>query len=73
MAILPGSAFGRPVEELTARLAYVDFDGALVLAASPDRGPLSEEFLRTYCGKVIEAVDRLTSWLEQQGADVTRP
>ncbi len=28
VAVLPGSDFGRPPEELTARLAYVDFDGA---------------------------------------------
>jgi len=28
VAILPGSDFGRPANELTARLALVDFDGA---------------------------------------------
>ena len=65
VAILPGSAFGRPADELTARLAYVDFDGARVLAALPDHGPLGEEFLHTYCGNVMEAVDRLVSWLER--------
>ena len=27
VALLPGTSFGRPSNELTARLAYVDFDG----------------------------------------------
>ena len=34
VALLPGSVFGRPEEEFTARLSYVDFDGAKVLAAA---------------------------------------
>jgi aspartate aminotransferase len=33
VAVLPGSEFGRPHDELTARIAYVDFDGARALAA----------------------------------------
>ena len=33
VALLPGSVFGRPEDELTARFAYVDFDGAKALAA----------------------------------------
>ncbi len=32
VAILPGSNFGRPDDELTARIAYVNFDGARALA-----------------------------------------
>ena len=34
VAILPGSEFGRGDEELSARLAYVNFDGARALTAS---------------------------------------
>jgi aspartate aminotransferase len=34
VALLPGSAFGAPAERLTARLAYVDFDGEALLATS---------------------------------------
>ncbi|WP_136255800.1 pyridoxal phosphate-dependent aminotransferase [Onishia niordana] len=34
VALLPGSAFGAPTERLTARLAYVDFDGDALLATS---------------------------------------
>ena len=34
VAALPGSEFGRPGSELTARLAYVDFDGRSALEAA---------------------------------------
>ena len=34
VAILPGSHFGRPEQELTIRLAFVDFDGARALSAA---------------------------------------
>ena len=34
VALLPGSVFGRPEEELTTRLAYVDFDGARGIGGS---------------------------------------
>jgi len=67
VAILPGSAFGQPEEALTARLAYVDFDGVRALTASVKQNgsrKLDPDFLETYCGKVIEAVDRLVDWLD---------
>ena len=52
VAILPGQDFGRPPEELTARIAYVNFDGERVLeaiAGLPPEGALDEEFLRRHC------------------------
>lgn len=67
VAILPGEVFGRPPEELTARLSYVDFDGARALAAAeqvPPHEPLSEEFLLRYCGHTIEAIHKICEWLE---------
>jgi aspartate aminotransferase len=66
VALLPGSAFGRPPEELTARLAYVDFDGARALAtaeALPADAPLDDDFLAAYCHAVMTGVDRLCGWL----------
>jgi aspartate aminotransferase len=67
VAILPGGDFGRPDEELTARLAYVDFDGARVLAAAESR-PLDEslgkQFLDTYCGNVVRATDLVCDWFK---------
>lgn len=63
VAVLPGSEFGRPEEELTLRAAYVDFDGANALqAAANTSGELSDEFLRAHCGKVLTAIDALSEW-----------
>ncbi len=65
VAILPGSDFGRAPEELNARLAYVDFDGARALAAIemiPRDKPVTEEFLRTYCDGVMRAIERIGEW-----------
>ena len=67
MAILPGSQFGRPPEELTARLAYVDFDGDRALeavAVIPKEQPLDETFLKRHCGKVVAAIQAMARWVE---------
>jgi aspartate aminotransferase len=65
VAILPGSHFGRPSEELTARIAYVDFDGARALEAaeqSDPTKPLDESFLETYTHNTVTAIDLMVSW-----------
>lgn len=66
VAILPGSDFGRPIEELTARIAYVDFDGAHAIAMAeqvqPDKN-LNAKYLELSCGRVVEAVNKLCDWL----------
>ncbi len=69
VAILPGSDFGRPPEELNARLAYVNFDGGRVLdavAQLPADATLDDEFLRVHCGESLEAVDLLCEWLQRR-------
>ena len=68
VAILPGSCFGRPQTELTARLAYVDFDGSRTLAAAeqvPVDQSLGEDFLRRNCDKVMTAINRMCEWLKE--------
>ena len=67
VAVLPGSAFGRPPEELTVRISFVDFDGARVLAAAeqlPRRRILDEAFLRNYCENTAAGIERLCGWLQ---------
>ncbi len=67
VALVPGVAFGRPREELTARLAYVDFDGPRALAAVsviPKEQPVDETFLRRHCAPTVEAVERIGQWLD---------
>lgn len=66
VAILPGSVFGRPFDELTVRLSFVDFDGARALAAAeqiPPHDRIAEDFLQVYCSHTLEAMMRLCEWL----------
>jgi aspartate aminotransferase len=67
VAVLPGSVFGRDPAELNMRLSFVDFDGAKALADaehSPIDEKLNNEFLLAHFGHIIEAVDKIKSWLE---------
>jgi aspartate aminotransferase len=66
VAILPGVSFVRAPQELTARIAYVNFDGGRALAAS-ENIPLDEDlpadFTRRYCEGVLAGVERLADWV----------
>lgn len=69
VAILPGVVFERPREELTARVTYVNFDGAGALAASetiPLDQELPDEFIRQCCRDVVDGVERIAEWLEKK-------
>ncbi len=66
VAMLPGSDFGRQPEELTARLAYVDFEGAEVLRAAasyPAEKDLNGKFIREHTPRIVTAFERLGNWL----------
>ncbi|PKL82312.1 MAG: aspartate aminotransferase [Ignavibacteriae bacterium HGW-Ignavibacteriae-3] len=66
VALLPGSAFQRPNEEFTARLAYVNFDGAKALAYSetiPISEALPEDFGTTFCAGVFEGLNKMAEWV----------
>ena len=66
VATLPGVEFGRPESELTARLAFVDFDGARVLV-NAETVPLDVElpdgFLESNCHRVLLATEAICNWL----------
>ncbi|MEZ4897162.1 MAG: aminotransferase class I/II-fold pyridoxal phosphate-dependent enzyme [Saprospiraceae bacterium] len=66
VALLPGEAFGRPENEYTCRLAFVDFDGGVALAAADNdlSTALDESFIRIHCPLVHEGITRLCDWLE---------
>ena len=68
VALLSGCVFGRPDNELTVRIAYVDFDGAKTLAAiemlPPSKIP-DEDFLNTNCSHILEAIDLICSWVKE--------
>lgn len=66
-AILPGVAFGRPLEELTARIAYVNFDGAKALVEAgkyPEESRLDKTFLSNCCGEMVNAIGSICEWLK---------
>lgn len=62
VATLPGAVFGRPREELTLRLSYVNFDGASALAAVAAGEVVDDAFVRRHCPDTVEAITRLAGW-----------
>ncbi|MEX0715292.1 MAG: aminotransferase class I/II-fold pyridoxal phosphate-dependent enzyme, partial [Planctomycetaceae bacterium] len=76
VAILPGSDFGRPDTELTARIAYVNFDGEAALEGA--RGvaghePLDLAFLTQYCERTLSAIDRVCAWIAPEDVEGEAP
>jgi aspartate aminotransferase len=68
VAILPGSAFGRPPDELTTRLSYVDFDGARAICAAqgiPVAEEINGQFLHNYCLNCVDATELICQWMRQ--------
>lgn len=62
IALLPGTAFGRPPRELTARLAFVDFDGTQALEYYQTHIP-TQTFISDYCPKIEQAMLALQKWV----------
>ncbi|XP_074653756.1 aspartate aminotransferase-like isoform X1 [Tubulanus polymorphus] len=61
-----GPAFLRPSTELTVRLCFVNFDGALALKASRDIGldvNLDDQFIQTYCQVTYDGIKALVKWV----------
>ncbi len=66
VAFLPGSCFGRPETELTARLSFVDFDGARALdemKTLQTLDTLSTAQVYRLCEPTCRAIDALADWL----------
>lgn len=67
VAVLPGEAFMRPADELSARIALVNFNGARALAASevlPLDSPLPGDFLERYCAPTLAAIAAIAGWAD---------
>ncbi len=65
VAMLPGHDFGRDPEELTARIAFVDFDGefALKIVSKEYRNKeIDETFIKNNAPRLVEASRKLTAW-----------
>lgn len=61
VALLPGGAFGMPRAALTARMAYVDFDGQAALRDA-DR---IETTATKHAAKMLDGIRALGNWLNQ--------
>lgn len=65
IAMLPGHEFGRDPAELTARMAFVDFEGeeALKAASAISRtSEIDESFIHAYAPRLVEAMRRMADW-----------
>lgn len=61
IAVLPGVEFGRSDSELSCRLAYIDFDGGLLLDKYQNE-PLNRDFIIRYCPNIVKGVQLLIDW-----------
>lgn len=69
VAVLPGSVFGRPDEELTTRIAYVDFEGSKALAAVealPPNKSVDDSFLQNNCSHILEGINLICEWIKKK-------
>lgn len=68
IAILPGIVFGRDPEEFTARIAYVDFNGAKALALAktiPAARRFDTDSQNSTCQDLLAAIDLFCDWLHE--------
>jgi aspartate aminotransferase len=71
VSVLYGDVFGMPSNHLSARLAYVDFDGAAALSASENAGlekPLDESFLRQHLPNNVKGTELICEWVAAKSA-----
>jgi len=67
VALLPGEVFGRPKEEFTARLAYVNFDGTEALRTSKklmDNDQFNIEDLDNVITSLKSGICSVVDWLD---------
>lgn len=67
VAILPASDFGFVPDHLGARLAFVDFDGAVALDLAGGEyadNELDDRFVQEACPRLVAAMDKIAQWLE---------
>ena len=67
VAILPGVNFGQPLEELTARMASVNFNGSKALEQASKlkaETTVDVQFLQRNCQEPLTAIERVCNWLD---------
>lgn len=66
VALLPGTDFGLPADQLYVRLAFVDFNGEKALA-SLKSGLSGSLLVERNCPRLVTACQRIGHWLDQLG------
>ncbi len=64
VALLSGSAFGMDSGYLSARLAFIHFDGKATLEAAENE-EINQAFIEKNCNKTCDGFRRIAKWLEQ--------
>lgn len=64
VAVMPSSNFLMADDDLSTRFCFVCFDGGIALRAYRGRGrpEIDENFVREFCGPVVEGVEKLQDW-----------
>lgn len=65
VAVLPGRDFHRPADEVSFRLAYVDFDGAAALAPGAD--------LEAVCAPTLGGIQRMAAFIRSHARGARAP
>ncbi len=65
VALLAGSAFGVDPSYMSARLAFVDFDGEAALDAAKTEA-IDDAFIQKYCKKTYDGIQYIADWLAEQ-------
>lgn len=63
VATLPGTEFGRNPQELSLRMALVDFNGDLALQAAQQGRQIDSDFLQAHCRNVLQALSIICQWI----------
>ena len=69
VALLPGTSFGRPAEELTTRLCFVDFDGAKALGHYYKHEKIEDIHFSALFPNIVNGLQQLTKWVDKK-ADI---
>lgn len=60
IGVLPGTDFGRPSNELTCRISFVDFDGNLLIKKGQTE--IINNNIIQYCPNITEGISNLIKW-----------
>ena len=61
IGVISGNLFGRPDNELSCRIALVDFNGKILFEKSHHE-IINSEFIKQYCYHLLNGIDKMINW-----------